>query len=244
MDAQTAKGKFANLPELQRRIVTGVALMLVSFAIVWAGGFIFTGCIMLAAILMYQEWHGLTVAMNRKWQIAGYFYVILPCACLIFLRQMGFLQEVPVTAETTQKVLWVTPALVLFPLLCVIATDVGAYFAGKIIGGPRLAPSVSPNKTWAGLIGGMAAAGAAGVLLAPFVPYPHTLATGLAVGLVLGLVSQMGDLFESWLKRRAGVKDSGTLFPGHGGILDRVDGHVTAVPLFTLLAWLAGGMIP
>lgn len=242
MDEQTVKGRFASLPELQRRIITAVALSLTAILIIWAGGFLFQACIIFAAIAMYQEWERLTADFGRRWQMAGYAYVIIPCTCLILLRQMGFVQEVS-SGDETQHIMWVSPFLVAFPILCVAATDIGAYVAGKLIGGPKLAPSISPGKTWAGLFGGIAAASVLGAFIAPFSPYPQFIGTGFIVGLVLACLSQLGDLFESWLKRRAGVKDSGVIFPGHGGILDRVDGHVIAIPVFTVLAWLAGGTI-
>lgn len=113
--------------------------------------------------------------------------------------------------------------------------DIGAFFAGRYLGGPRLAPTISPNKTWAGLIGGVAAAGlfAAALHLGFGLPWRLTLATPL-----LAVASQGGDLFESWLKRRAGVKDSGNLLPGHGGLLDRLDGLVPVAPIAALLVLL------
>ena len=112
-------------------------------------------------------------------------------------------------------------------LLVVWGTDIGGYILGKTVGGVRLAPTISPNKTWAGLGGGMALAAALGCGIAVWFGAAHLgIATGLA--LVLAVVSQLGDLFESWVKRRAGVKESGFLIPGHGGILDRIDGLISA----------------
>jgi phosphatidate cytidylyltransferase len=111
--------------------------------------------------------------------------------------------------------------LALWTLVVVWATDTGAYFAGRAIGGPKLAPVISPNKTWAGLIGGMIAAAIVGGLIAGFGPLP---ATALWLGAPLAVAAQLGDLLESAMKRHAGVKDSGKLLPGHGGVLDRIDG--------------------
>ncbi len=122
--------------------------------------------------------------------------------------------------------------LTLWTLIVVWATDIGAYFAGRAIGGARLAPRLSPNKTWAGLFGGIAAALAASLLLAAPLHVPLRLAS---LAGVLAIAAQGGDLFESWLKRRAGVKDSGSLLPGHGGLLDRLDG---AFPVLILVAGL------
>jgi len=130
-------------------------------------------------------------------------------------------------------------ALFLFLLLGVWATDIGAYFAGKGIGGPKLMPSVSPKKTWAGLIGGMAAAAAVGYGVAAWfgAAMPWVAA---AAGPIVAVVAQAGDLFESHAKRRGDVKDSGRLIPGHGGLLDRIDGLLSAAAGFALFHALAG----
>lgn len=124
----------------------------------------------------------------------------------------------------------------------VIATDTGAYFSGRTIGGPKIAPSISPSKTWAGLFGGMLAAGlvSAGTFIwnASEAAWSPMLAIAFVIGAVLAVVAQAGDFFESWLKRRAGVKDSSNLIPGHGGVFDRVDGllpvAIVALPLWLL----------
>ncbi|MEO1223229.1 MAG: phosphatidate cytidylyltransferase [Pseudomonadota bacterium] len=113
------------------------------------------------------------------------------------------------------------------------ATDMGAYAAGRAIGGPKLAPRLSPNKTWAGLIGGMIAAAVAGFLIA-MVFDAGLRFVAAAVASVLAVIAQSGDLFESAMKRRAGVKDSGTLIPGHGGVLDRIDGLMAAAPVLAI----------
>ncbi len=127
-------------------------------------------------------------------------------------------------------------ALVLWLLLVVWATDIGAYVAGRALGGPKLAPRVSPSKTWSGLVGGMAAAGLVGGLVGLALGAGLGFPAGL--GVALAAVAQVGDLFESFLKRRASVKDSGHLIPGHGGLLDRVDGLAAAAPVFAGLVWL------
>jgi phosphatidate cytidylyltransferase len=122
--------------------------------------------------------------------------------------------------------------LMLWTLAIVWATDIGAYFAGRSIGGPKLAPTISPNKTWAGLIGGTVAAIVVGVSLAHLLHLPMRLAgfSGL-----LAVAGQAGDLYESAMKRRAGVKDSGRLLPGHGGAMDRLDGVVPVACLVALI---------
>jgi phosphatidate cytidylyltransferase len=119
----------------------------------------------------------------------------------------------------------------LFVMAVVWGADIAAYFSGRAIGGPRLAPAISPNKTWAGAGGGLAGALAVAGVMALIWP-GHANAAGVArlagLALPLAVLAILGDLYESWLKRRAGVKDSGTLLPGHGGVMDRLDGLVPA----------------
>jgi phosphatidate cytidylyltransferase len=124
---------------------------------------------------------------------------------------------------------------VLFLLLAVWATDIGAYFAGRLIGGPKLMPRVSPNKTWSGLIVGVLAAGVVGAVFAMTQAGLSPVRMAIA-GIVLGLVAQAGDLMESALKREYGVKDASALIPGHGGVMDRIDGLVAAVVLAAIFA--------
>lgn len=145
--------------------------------------------------------------------------------------------------------------LMLAVLGLVICTDTGAYFTGRSLGGPKIAPRISPSKTWSGLAGGMAAAGiwaalvvlTAGYLISAMGPTGPSLASafevtnvGVAalVGAVLAIFAQAGDFYESWLKRRAGVKDSSRLIPGHGGLFDRVDG-LLPVAIIAGTAWAA-----
>ena len=129
--------------------------------------------------------------------------------------------------------------LALFLLLIVWTADTGAYFAGHRWGKTKLAPLVSPGKTWEGVAGGLAAVLVLALLAGIYgARYTGVLLAGwVALALVTAFVSVLGDLFESRVKRAAGVKDSGTLFPGHGGVLDRIDAFTAAAPLFTL-AWL------
>jgi phosphatidate cytidylyltransferase len=131
--------------------------------------------------------------------------------------------------------------LVIWLLLVIWATDIGAYFAGRSIGGPKLAPRISPKKTWAGLFGGMVAAaavaGLAGIWLDDFKPSLWN----LLLAMVLAVVSQIGDLLESHLKRRYDAKDSSNLIPGHGGVLDRTDGLMAASLMLALVVLMTRG---
>ena len=145
---------------------------------------------------------------------------------------------------------WVDIALVFWVMIVTWATDIGAFFAGKSLGGPKLAPRISPAKTWAGLLGGMISAGLFGYFAAWYFEIDAApdaqsgeaswlFQSFLYLGAPLAIVAQAGDLYESWVKRRCGVKDSGTILPGHGGVLDRCDGLI-AVSFTTLLFLVAG----
>jgi phosphatidate cytidylyltransferase len=128
---------------------------------------------------------------------------------------------------------------VVYVVASVVLTDIGAYAAGRSIGGPKLAPKVSPSKTWAGLAGGIAGALAVAAVFAEFHEQARLLALA-PLAFAIALVAQAGDLIESAAKRRFKVKDSGTLIPGHGGILDRVDGQVTVIPVIALAMAVTG----
>jgi phosphatidate cytidylyltransferase len=128
---------------------------------------------------------------------------------------------------------------ILFLFAVVWATDILAYFVGRAIGGPKLAPSISPGKTWSGAIGGTIGGLVAGLAVAA-VAGGVNLALMVPVVLFLSVASQVGDLFESWVKRRHGVKDSSNLIPGHGGIMDRVDGLVVAAFALYVIGTMLG----
>ena len=132
-------------------------------------------------------------------------------------------------------------AAVLFVVLIVWASDIGAYLVGRLVGGPKLAPAISPNKTWSGALGGLAAAIAAGIAVAAAFDAEARLLRVAAIAALLGIASAAGDLLESAIKRHFHVKDSSGLIPGHGGLLDRVDGLLAAVPAACAMA-LAQGM--
>jgi phosphatidate cytidylyltransferase len=131
-------------------------------------------------------------------------------------------------------------ANLLFLLLLVWASDIGAYLAGRLLGGPRLAPSISPGKTWSGAAGGLAAAILVGLLFVLLLPGPASIPRTACLAAGLGLIAQAGDLLESRIKRHFGVKDSGHLIPGHGGLLDRLDAVLAAAPVAAILALVAG----
>jgi phosphatidate cytidylyltransferase len=156
------------------------------------------------------------------WMLSGALYIGLPILSLVWLREQG-------------------RATLFWLLLVVWATDIGAYAAGRAIGGPKLLPRVSPAKTWAGLAGGAIAAAAVGAVSGLAGQASPVALAVLSAG--LAVVSQAGDLGESWVKRRFGVKDTSAIIPGHGGMLDRVDGLLAAAPVVALLCLLFGGGI-
>lgn len=206
---------------LQVRIVSGVAVAVPAALLLCAGGWWFTLFTMVAGLVALREWDILTARSRVRWSLAGLLYIGVPCASLIWLRGQEF-----------------GLSLSLYAMLAVIATDIGAYAAGRAIGGLKLAPHISPNKTWAGLGGGVGAAIVVGAIGFSFTPFPGSFFGCAFLAGFLAIVAQIGDLFESWVKRRFGVKDSGALIPGHGGLLDRIDGLMTAIPVFALFYWL------
>jgi len=160
-----------------------------------------------------------------KWRYFGVVYVSVPPIALVLLR------EDPVHGI----------AAIVLVMLMVWAADTLAYFAGRIIGGPKLAPAISPKKTWAGLIGAMAgsALAALAVVKALGLPSPFIL---VLIAALLAIVEQAGDLFKSAMKRQYGVKDSGSLIPGHGGVIDRVDGLVAVATAAAIIGAFRAGV--
>lgn len=199
--------------------------------------------VLLAVLLSASDMAGLAIAStvigaiavgaltfgvgNAQLSGAGVLYTGLPVVALGWIRG-----DEPLGFSAT-----------LFVLLSVIVTDIGAYASGRTIGGPKLWPSVSPNKTWSGLIGGVLAASLAGGLFA-WVSGTGSASWLASLGLVLGLVAQSGDLAESALKRHFGVKDSSNLIPGHGGVMDRMDGIVTASVIAAIVAFAIDAYAP
>jgi len=182
------------------------------------------GAVAVAAMAEPPRFRG---GLPGTWLAFGVLYVGLACLALIHLRGDAFAGRVNV----------------LFLFLTVWASDIGAYAAGRAFGGPKIAPAVSPNKTWAGAAGGLFSAVAVGgaaayVMASAGMPAP----TGrvLLVAGAVGVLAQAGDLFESWIKRRFQVKDTSSLIPGHGGLLDRLDGVLAAAPAAAVLGALLG----
>ena len=254
--------------ELRMRILSAVVLAAVALAAELVGGLAFAALVTIMAAIAFWEWTAMTGASEplplralvlaclaaglmalsfdmtdiavgllalpaflalaagflfgtARWLGYGLAYVALPCAALIVLRQ----------AEPHG---W---AAVLFILLVVWATDIAAYFGGRSFGGPKLWARVSPKKTWSGAVSGLAAGVVAGGLLV-WLADAGKISAGLLLAAPLSIAAQGGDLMESAVKRHFDVKDSGKIIPGHGGVLDRVDGLFAAAAL----AWLIAGI--
>ncbi len=261
-----AAGREGN--NLLLRIVAALVMAPLAIAIAYVGGWLWTGLVTVAAIGLYIEW--LTIVGARKprlvllgvlillgvgWVDVGHIskiyvsvFVVLGVLAVALLSSdrrhwtaagLGYALAASIGSSAVRlDPLWGFAALMLV-LLVVWATDIGGYFAGRLIGGPKLWPQVSPKKTWAGAVGGFVASLAVACGFAAF-DLGKTVPLLLAAA-VLSVASQLGDLFESAVKRRFGVTASSHIIPGHGGLMDRLDGFVAAVVLAAILWFLRGG---
>ncbi len=219
------------------RIVSGLILAPLTIAAIYFGGLAFQAFIAIAFGLSFKEW----VRMVRKGRhplrdgIIGILYIAFCFAAFLKLRL------------DLDQGLFLTIVL----LAGVWASDIAAYFSGKFIGGPKLMPKISPNKTWSGFIGGTLGSAcalmamdyyapefsrASGLEFLPFAP----LKTAFIIGALFTVFGQIGDLLISWYKRKVGVKDTGTLIPGHGGLLDRIDSLLLVTPFFLIVLQALG----
>ncbi len=241
-DAERINPQPRKRSDLAVRSASAVVMIAVAGAAFWLGGLVLTGFIVAVGLGILAEWTMLVLAFEKGivgraiWLLAGVGYIGLAC-----------LSAVP----------QVMPPLVLLAAVgSVIAVDVGAYFAGRSLGGPKIAPTISPSKTWSGLGGGMLAAMAFYAAFSICLSHAFFKAglrdsSGLDAhdwlgvvtgGLVTAIVAQTGDFFESWMKRRAGVKDSSHVIPGHGGLFDRADGLIAVLFVSGVLE-LASAMV-
>jgi phosphatidate cytidylyltransferase len=219
----SSRGSSSRWKDLAPRAASAAVLAPIALACVWFGGLAFTLLIDAVTILLAVEWIGLCRHAGARWLMAtGTLWIVLAAAALLWLRAD------PITGR----------ANLLFLLLLIWASDIGAYLVGRLIGGPRLAPLISPGKTWSGASGGIAAALAVG--WGAVWTTTGTLAWTTVIALIICVIGQLGDLTESWAKRRFGVKDSGTIIPGHGGLLDRLDALIAVAPFAALLALCLG----
>ena len=206
--------------ELVVRTITGIVLIAAALFAAVQGGNILALLVAAIATLMFYEWTRIVRGWGAAWYIAGFVYALLPALALLWIRERD--------AHGLELLIWA--------FIVTWSTDTGAYIVGRRFGKSKLAPSISPGKTLEGLYGGIAAATLLGGAWALAMDLGLAL---LALAPVFAIAAQAGDLFESGMKRRAGVKDSGAWLPGHGGVLDRLDGLVP-VAVLTATAQLLG----
>jgi phosphatidate cytidylyltransferase len=261
----------ASAPEsrnLVMRIAAAAVLIPFAVAIAYAGGWLWAALVTLTAIGLFVEWLSIVgLAGATRVMVPGVAALAISGICFavgridaaLIVLGVGLVAVASIVperrdwaaagflyasaAEIASVLVRLDPikgfAALMFVLLIVWVTDTGGYFAGRGIGGPKLWPRVSPKKTWAGAVGGLAASLA---VAAGFAAFGFGRAGPLLVlSGVLSVVSQLGDLFESAVKRRFGVKDSSHIIPGHGGLMDRLDGYVAVVVVAALLGFLRGG---
>ena len=250
-------------PDLGPRVAAAVVLGLAALAAAWIGGFVFVAFWWIASVVVLWEWQRM-VSSDRLTQRVGAGVLGAALAALFALHQsvlgstaallltagvVGWLASPPARGWAAAGALYagalavslaflrVSPhyglAAVLWLFAVVWGADIAAYFAGRLIGGPRLWPSVSPGKTWSGAVVGALAGAAFGLLLSAWSNRVDRL---FWLGLATAVISELGDLFESALKRRFGVKNSSNLIPGHGGLMDRLDAFVAASVFGALVA--------
>lgn len=216
--------------DLKVRTLSAIVMVAVAGVALVLGGLVWQLFVLAIAVGVLWEWNKLVrrIATSRfgrlVWLVAGVVYVGTAAEVLASIPLMfGALGP-------------------LIPVVLVIATDVGAYFSGRTFGGPKIAPSISPSKTWSGLAGAalLSALASLGLLLLAtgriFFDEAQVLAQFTLAGVAVAVIAQTGDFFESWMKRRAGVKDSGSLIPGHGGLFDRLDGLLAVLFVAGLLS--------
>ena len=202
------------------RTFSAIVMATLVLSAIWTGPPYFEALIILIGFLAIVEWYRLILVDRPKFpniifMCLGGLYIIAPCFILVWLRNNS--------PNGLYFVVWF--------FAVIWSTDIGAYFLGKRIGGAKLAPKVSPNKTWAGFFGGIGFSVITSLLVYYLLHPISSLFLLVSACIVISVTGQIGDLLESWCKRRLGVKDSGKIIPGHGGILDRVDSILLGAPL-------------
>jgi phosphatidate cytidylyltransferase len=255
--------------DLRLRVLSAAVLAPLALACIWIGGAAFAGLLALIAAGLAYEWLSLCrkrtpaaiavfAALPLTVLVTAYAgatpaFILLALATLAgtvvargLSRDRPLALGIPYLGLGAVALVWLRQppvggrANVIVLLLIVWASDIGAYMTGRAIGGPRLAPAISPGKTWSGAIGGLAAAALTGFAAAAILSPGPVSWRPVGFALLIGVISQVGDLLESQLKRQFGVKDSGHIIPGHGGLLDRLDAVLTAAPTAALLALILG----
>ena len=251
------------------RIASAAVLAPLAIAAAWFGDWPYTIFWGLAAIAVWWEWIGLVEPSGRNVLLAtgvcalvlqGILFESGNLSIALMIVALGVLAGIVTAGKQAPAVaggvLYASALLmaaaivrsdpkfgfaaVVFLYAIVWGTDIGGYFAGRAFGGPKLAPAISPKKTWSGAIGGTIVGVAAAIAVGKIFSIPNPLMVGM-VAFVLSIASQCGDLFESWLKRHFDVKDSSGLIPGHGGVMDRLDGFIIAAAVAALIGVARGG---
>lgn len=214
--------------QLMTRILSALVLVPVSLACMYFGGVYFLAFVFLAFIACLREWGRMVSHLDKGRLFAALFGLLYFFGCYALFVLMRF-------GENGFE-------LIVLLLLTVWASDIGAYIFGKLIGGPKFVPSISPNKTWAGFFGGtISSIFIAHIFVYYMLPLSYDVLVISLIGAVVSVAAISGDLLMSFMKRKADVKDTGTLIPGHGGILDRIDSLILGtVPLAYFVSW---GMI-
>lgn len=213
------------MSEIALRTITGVLMILTALTAEWFGGTAFAILVAAAATAIYYEWAKMVRGWGLAWHLSGFVFALLPALSLLWVRERA---GVPAGSQGFELVLWA--------FIVTWSADIGAFFTGRTFGGPKLAPTISPNKTISGLIGGLITATLLGGIWAQNQDLHWA---WLLLAPIFAFAAALGDLFESWMKRQAGVKDSGRILPGHGGVFDRLDGLVP-VAVLTAVAVMAG----
>ena len=235
----------AGVSDLPVRLGSAIVMLVIAGGALWLGGWFWSAFVVLLAGGVLWEWNrlvsrfGVSGLAETLWFFGGVLYIGGAGIAMLVVRNGR--QVLPFDPQLNGY--GPVEVLVAF-ILPIVAVDVGAYFAGRAIGGPKIAPRISPSKTWAGLGGGAVLAALVGVTveLTDFgpaaVPGFDAASIGFAVlgGALIAVIAQAGDFFESWMKRRAGVKDSGALIPGHGGLFDRLDGFLAVFFVLFVIA--------
>lgn len=211
---------------LRQRILSALILGPIALAVFWIGGVAFDLIVVIVASLALYE----AFLLSQKMKYGG--LVVFALAAYVLLSAYCF--------YTVRDVYG--PVMTLLLVGMIWFSDIDAYFTGKILGGPKMAEHISPNKTWAGLAGAMFSPAVLGGVYVYYFSDPVWAVWGTLVGACVGLTAQAGDLLMSYIKRKAGVKDSSNLIPGHGGILDRIDGLLLVTPLFLLVLMFVPGV--
>ncbi len=206
----------SSLNNLRDRIISSTILIPVAIIAIFYSISLFILLSLILVFLMTLEWNNITqnAKNKRNWQILGFIYIIFPIYCAVMLRQIN-------------------PFILLWMFFIIWTTDIFAYFFGKYLKGPKLAKKISPNKTWTGLFGGVVASAILGII-SSFI-FPGNILFFVIFSVILSVIEQISDLCESKIKRIFNVKDSGTIIPGHGGVIDRMDGMVFVAPITYLV---------